>query len=50
MNIQIGMSCDPAWLCQSIGWVVGAVVVAGIIGLIKVIRSDYKNTKKKRPK
>jgi len=51
MNIQIGMSCDPSWLCQGIGWAVGLIVLAITWGLFRVVLKEITaNKNKKRPK
>lgn len=42
MNIQIGLPCNPQWLCDAIALTIGGLVLVGIIGLVKVILREHK--------
>jgi hypothetical protein len=44
--IQIGMNCDPEWLCDMIGGVIALLLALMIIGLIRVILRERKKRKK----
>ncbi len=48
MQIQIGLPCNPLWLCQSLAWVLGLVVVLGLLGLVRSIYRAQRVDKKKR--
>lgn len=50
MNIQIGLPCEPAWICDLIGWAVAAVVVMLIFGLIRSIRREIAKNKHRSKK
>jgi hypothetical protein len=45
MLIQIGMRCEPEWLCNSIGWVIGGILIAAAIALYKLINREYRRNK-----
>ncbi|MDN3648286.1 hypothetical protein QWZ13_05105 [Reinekea marina] len=42
MNIQIGLPCDPKWLCDAIGLVIGVIVVVGVIALVRTVLKEHK--------
>jgi hypothetical protein len=45
LNVQIGMSCDPRWLCDGIEWFIGLVVLLIVLGLIRtVVREKRRNS------
>jgi hypothetical protein len=44
--IQIGMNCDPRWLCDTISGVIALLLALMIIGLIRVILRERKKRKK----
>lgn len=44
--IQIGMNCDPEWLCDSISAVIALLLALMVIGLIRVIVRERKQRKK----
>lgn len=48
MNIQIGMSCDPQWLCDGIEIFLGLLILAATFGLLSVIRREVKANKEKK--
>lgn len=48
MNIQIGMSCDPKWLCDGIEIFLGLLVLAALFGLFRVISREIKANKEKK--
>lgn len=50
MPIQIGMSCDPQWLCDGIGWLLGLIVIMLLVGLLKVVRKEIKQSKPRKYK
>lgn len=45
--IQIGMNCDPEWLCDTIAWVIAALLALLVLGLVRItLRERSKNKKK----
>ncbi len=45
--IQIGMNCDPEWLCDTIAWIIAALLALLVLGLIRItLRERSKNKKK----
>lgn len=48
MLIQIGMSCDPQWLCDGIGWVLAIVLGLMLIGLARVIIREVRASRAKK--
>lgn len=49
--IQIGMNCDPEWLCDTIAWVIAALLALLVIGLIRItLRERRKSAQKYRIK
>ncbi|MEP4602412.1 hypothetical protein [Saccharospirillum sp.] len=49
--IQIGMNCDPEWLCDTIAWIIAALLALLAIGLVCItLRERRKSTKKYRIK
>ncbi|WP_394171486.1 hypothetical protein [Saccharospirillum alexandrii] len=49
--IQIGMNCDPEWLCDTITWIIAALLALLVIGLIRItLRERRKSNKKYRIK
>lgn len=45
--IQIGMNCDPEWLCDTIAWVIALLLALLVLGLIRItLRERSKNKKK----
>lgn len=47
MNIQIGMSCNPTWLCLSLSWVIAAIAIVGLVALVRAVRREMKAQKKR---
>lgn len=49
--IQIGMNCDPEWLCDTIAWIIAALLALLAIGLVRItLRERRKSSKKYRIK
>lgn len=48
MAIQIGMSCDPQWLCDGIGWVLALLLLLLLSGLLKVIIREIRQSQSSR--
>ncbi|MEX2321396.1 MAG: hypothetical protein WD668_08565 [Saccharospirillum sp.] len=45
--IQIGMNCDPEWLCDTIAWVIALLLGLLVLGLVRItLRERSKNNKK----
>jgi hypothetical protein len=40
MLVQIGMQCDPQWLCDAIGWGLGVVLLGIVLLLMRVISRE----------
>ncbi len=47
MVIQIGMPCDPDYLCHGIGWGLAVIVLLLVIGLVRIIFKEARGVKKK---
>lgn len=45
MNIQIGLPCEPQWLCDLIAIGLGILLVVGVVALIKVIIREQRKRK-----
>ena len=45
MKIQIGLPCEPQWLCDGIAFGVGILLLLVLIGLIQVILKEQKKGK-----
>lgn len=43
--IQIGMRCEPEWLCDSIAWVLAALAI-GVVAI--VIRAIIRERRKRK--
>jgi len=44
--IQIGMNCDPEWLCNTIAWIIAALLALLVIGLIRITLRERRKNKK----
>lgn len=45
--IQIGMNCDPEWLCDTIAWVIAALLALLVLGLVRITLRERNKSKKK---
>lgn len=45
--IQIGMNCDPEWLCDTIAWVIALLLALLVLGLVRIILRERSKNKKK---
>lgn len=45
--IQIGMNCDPEWLCDSIAWFIALLLALLVIGLVRITLRERRKNKKK---
>lgn len=45
--IQIGMNCDPEWLCDTIAWIIALLLALLIIGLVRITLRERSRSKKK---
>lgn len=48
MKVQIGLSCDPNWLCDGLSWLLAVIVLSVIIGLVAVVIRDRRSPKSGR--
>lgn len=45
--IQIGMNCDPEWLCDTLGWVIALLLGLLAIGLIRITLRERRKSNQK---
>lgn len=48
--IQIGMKCEPLWLCNVLELVLAALAIAVIVFVIRAALREYKKNKGRRRK
>ncbi len=46
MPVQIGMSCDPNWLCDGLSWLLAIIIMFLAIGLVSIIFKEKASRKK----
>lgn len=37
MNIQIGLPCEPGWLCECVGYGLAALAIVALLAFIKML-------------
>ncbi|CUS48526.1 MAG: putative membrane protein [Idiomarinaceae bacterium HL-53] len=47
MNIQIGLNCEPAWLCDAVGGALALIVVVGLLLFVRRLFREWKNQQRK---